>query len=162
MESSAGDVESCVREHSRLLASDEFTGRFPGSPAESLTIDYVSKIFQGLGLTTSLQELSLKKLSRKNRSSLRLRSSLDPVELYFEEGKDFISHSYEELLSMTNVSVVFVGYGIVAPEYDWDDYSDCDVKDKVVIALANDPGLVRMDLFEGEKMTYYGRYALHS
>lgn len=140
-------VEFNLREHTSILASDEFDGRFPGSNGEKLTIDYLSSVFGSLNLKTETQELSLQKITSKTKTPFSL-SFQDKV-ITLNDSTEFICHSSSEITNTSNRSFVFVGFGIVAEEYKWNDYEGIDVKDKIVVALVNDPGLIDSNLFQG-------------
>ena len=83
-------------------------------------------------------------------------------ELTFSAGKDFTARTeqLQSVIEVRNSDVVYVGYGINAPEYNWNDYKNLDVTGKTVVVLVNDPGFATQDdsLFTGNAMTYYGRW----
>ncbi|MDN4753202.1 M20/M25/M40 family metallo-hydrolase [Porphyromonadaceae bacterium W3.11] len=152
--------------HVRMLASDEFQGRKPFTEGEAKAIAYLSEQFQKLGLKAPyegsyLQEVPMVQISYQPSTSIQLKLPKGNLEL--DNIQDYIAktpHIVDEV-NILNTEVVFAGYGIVAPEYDWDDYDGIDVKDKMVIVLVNDPGFATQDpqLFNGNAMTYYGRWA---
>lgn len=145
-------VEANLREHTRILASDEFDGRFPGSKGEDLTVDYLSSVFGSLNLNTQTQELSLQKITSKSKTPFIL--SQRGSEITLKDSEEFICHSSSEITIISNMNLVFVGFGIVAKEYQWNDYEGLDVKDKIVVALVNDPGLIDNALFQGLNAQY--------
>ena len=159
--------------HVRVLASDEFEGRAPGSKGEDLSVKYLSEQFQALGLKpgnpdgTYVQEVPLAGI--RSFPSLRFAvAGKEPMAPLTYPG-DFVASS-ERLLpevKVDNSEVVFVGYGVVAPEFGWDDYKDVDVRGKTILMLINDPPVPdpadpsRLDdkVFRGKAMTYYGRWS---
>lgn len=157
-------------EHIKILASDEFEGRAPGTRGEELTVNYLIEQFQKLGLKpgnpdgTYVQKAPLAGITSKASGefiSQGRRIPLSPL-------KDFVgvTRRYTESVEVRDSGVVFVGYGVVAPEYGWDDYKDVDVRGKTIIMLINDPAVpdpndpTRLDetMFRGRAMTYYGRW----
>ena len=153
-------VESLMREI-ETLASDEFAGRAPGSPGEVLTIDYLTEQFGVLGLSpgnpdgTWVQPVPLVGITPRPGDTLVVTSGDESRTL--EPGADYVAatkHVREEV--EIDAEFIFVGYGAVAPEYDWDDFGDVDVEGKILLFLVNDPPLD--DAFGGPAMTYYGRW----
>ena len=149
------------RQHVKTLASDEFEGRGPLSKGEEKTVDYLVTQYKKLGLKPAFgdsytQAVPLAKITPKNISSLKI-GGLD-----FSAGSDFTARTQRIVndYSLANSDVVFVGYGINAPEYNWNDYAGLNVKGKTVVMLVNDPGFASKDpeLFQGNAMTYYGRW----
>jgi len=150
----------------RELASDEFGGREPMSEGEALTLDLIEGRFRELGL----QPL----FNGEYRQPVELVSiAADPattrMNFHLKDRDRMVAHADEMVLGTRRVvaessvegsEVVFVGYGIVAPEYGWNDYADVDVKGKTVVILINDPGFATQNpsLFKGNTMTYYGRW----
>ena len=153
-------------EHVRTLSSNEFGGRAPGSSGEELTLNYLVGGFADLGLVPGngdsyLQPVPMVELTNVERSSLSLDYGSETMELTYPEqmiiGSNLLGtdpHSIEDS------ELVFVGYGVVAPEYGWNDYEGLDVEGKTVVILVNDPGYATQDpeLFNGRAMTYYGRW----
>lgn len=149
------------RQHVKTLASDEFEGRGPLSKGEEKTVDYLVTQYKKLGLKPAFgdsytQAVPLAKITPKNISSLKI-GGLD-----FSAGSEFTARTQRIVndYSLPNSDVVFVGYGINAPEYNWNDYAGLDVTGKTVVMLVNDPGFASKDpdLFQGNAMTYYGRW----
>ena len=149
------------RQHVKTLASDEFEGRGPLSKGEEKTVDYLVNQYKKLGLKPAFgdsytQAVPLAKITPKNISSLKI-GGLD-----FSAGSEFTARTQRIVndYSLANSEVIFVGYGINAPEYNWNDYAGLDVKGKTVVMLVNDPGFASKDpeLFQGNAMTYYGRW----
>ena len=164
--------EKSLARHIQQLASDAFEGRFPGSPGETRTTGYLIGQFKSLGLAPGdpaesyLQKVPL--IGITAASPMHLNLDTGAQELSLCSGQEFVAWSKRavESTSLQDSDVVFAGYGVVAPEYGWDDYKDVDVKDKTLIVLVNDPPVPdpddpsRLDekTFNGRAMTYYGRW----
>ncbi len=154
-----------VADHVKVLASDEFEGRGPSSPGEEKTIKYLEQEFRTLGLEPGnngsfFQEVPLVAITANPSTILAVRTKRG-VQRY-AYGKDFMAWTKRVVkkAAIRNSPMIFVGYGIVAPEYGWNDYDGLDVKGKTVVILVNDPGFATKDenLFNGNAMTYYGRW----
>lgn len=150
-----------VHQHIKTLASDEFAGRGPLTQGEKLTIDYLAKEYKKIGLVGGVegsffQPVPMAKLTPE------LSMVLHIGDLAFKAGKDFTARTEQisEEINLVESDLVFVGYGINAPEYQWNDYQYIDVTGKTVVVLVNDPGFATQDdkLFTGNAMTYYGRW----
>ncbi len=146
-----------------MLASDEFGGRAPGSPGETLTISYLTDQFEALGLVpgnpdgTWVQAVPLVGITPQPGDALVVSTSNSADSVTWVPGEDYVAltkHVVDEV--EVDAEFVFVGYGAVAPEYDWDDFGDVDVTGKILLFLVNDPPLD--DAFGGSAMTYYGRW----
>ena len=149
----------------KILSSDEFQGRRPFTPGEAKTLDYLKNAFEKLGLTPPVngsyfQEVPLVEVTVHPEKQLSLKSKSGSFTLKY--GDEFVafSHRLQEQIEVKNSDMVFAGYGIVAPEYHWNDYKGLDVKGKTVLVLVNDPGFATGDstFFKGRAMTYYGRW----
>ena len=156
--------------HIKTLSSDEFEGRAPGSKGEELSVNYITEQFKRIGLKpgnpdgTYLQEVPLAGIISHPQMSFTVGDKV--MSLKFPD--DFVASSarLQESITVPKSDVVFVGYGIVAPEYGWDDYKDVDVKGKTLLMLINDPpipdpnnpGKLDDKMFKGRAMTYYGRW----
>jgi len=147
------------------LASDAFEGRLPGTPAGAMTVEYIEERFRQLGLEPGndgsyRQETPLISVVPDTQSHLVVQGGGEPLRLRF--GPDFVARSggYEEDISFENTELVFVGYGAVAPEWDWNDYAGVDVEGNLVIILRGDPGFVRDDTlhFTGRKATSHALF----
>ncbi|HET7175913.1 MAG TPA: M28 family peptidase [Gammaproteobacteria bacterium] len=154
-----------IRTTIKTLSSDEFGGRAPGSPGEKLSTDYISGKFKEYGLEPAdhgsyLQEVPLKQITADPHTVLRIGGGTTPLTLAYGSEMVVSTPRPEATISLKDVPLVFAGFGIVAPEYNWNDYAGLDVKGKIVVVLVNDPGYPDGDpnLFEGKAMTYYGRW----
>jgi Zn-dependent M28 family amino/carboxypeptidase len=152
---------SQLAEHIKTLASDEFEGRAPSSKGEELTLAYLTKHFKALGYVPGngdsfFQEVPLVSIEADSDMELVIGGKAYQYKKEMVMGTGRIS----ELESINNSEMVFVGYGVNAPEYGWNDYEGLDVKGKTVVMLVNDPGFATKDpnMFTGEAMTYYGRW----
>lgn len=156
---------STLDKHLSALASDEFQGRKPFTIGEVRTVEYLEAAFKDLGLqpgngASYFQDVPLVELDVMPDQELTVRGTDEEVKLQL--GTEFVAFTerVEEQVELMNSQMVFAGFGIVAPEYGWNDYKGLDVKGKTVIVLVNDPGFASGDstLFKGETMTYYGRW----
>jgi Zn-dependent M28 family amino/carboxypeptidase len=152
-------------EHLRTLASDAFEGRAPGTRGERLTTAYLSEQFARIGLEPGyrgewFQPVPMVEITRNEESPLVLRQGDEEVVLQPNREVVIGSTRPVDRIGIQDSPLVFVGYGIVAPEYDWNDYQGIDVTGKTVVVLVNDPGFATQDpaLFRGNSMTYYGRW----
>lgn len=154
-----------IKNHIQTLASDDYLGRKPFTGGEQKTIKYLKNSFESYGLEpcnegSYFQEVPLVELTAIPDSTLTINGGQQEVKL--SVGEDFVAYTerVEEEVSLENSELVFAGFGIIAPEYGWNDYEGLDVKGKTVIVLVNDPGFGSGDstFFKGETMTYYGRW----
>ncbi len=157
--------EGGLREHIQTLASDEFEGRAPSSQGEELTVQYLADAFRQMGLQPGngdsyFQDVPLVETVVPNNPALTIRGRGATTELAF--GTEFVGWTKRvvDRARLANSPMVFVGYGVVAPEYDWNDYEGVNVQGRTVVILVNDPGFATQDeaLFNGNAMTYYGRW----
>lgn len=147
--------------HVKVLASDEFGGRAPSSAGEKLTLDYLTEQFSAIGFkpgngNSFLQQVPLVSIE----ASPDMVLSIGGKDYRYRTDMVMGTSRISELEQLNNSELVFVGYGINAPEYNWNDYQGLDVKGKTVVILVNDPGYATQDpdLFTGNAMTYYGRW----
>ena len=160
-----------VLSHIKVLASDEFEGRGPGTRGEELSINYIADQFKKIGLVpgntdgTYFQKVPLVGITTKQDAELKIKAAGKDLKLKF--GDDFIARTVRVVEKTGfDADMVFVGYGVVAPEYGWDDYKGMDVRGKVLIMLVDDPQVpdpknrAKLDAnaFKGRAMTYYGRW----
>lgn len=158
--------EADYRRHVETLASDEFGGRAPASPGEQLTVDYITHEFTELGLEpvngdSYVQNVPLTWVNVTNEPLLTISGGQgDDMSLNYTKEQVIWSRHQVAEMDLKDSSLVFVGYGINAPERNWNDYEGVDVKGKTVVMLVNDPGYATQDpeLFNGNTMTYYGRW----
>jgi Zn-dependent M28 family amino/carboxypeptidase len=157
--------ETAYRNHVRVLASDDFEGRKPGTPGEEKTVAYLVEQFRKLGLKPGngesfLQQVPMVESLAGTDASLSAAGRNGTLTLTY--GKDMVIWSKRSTpqAELRGSELVFAGYGIVAPEYAWNDYADIDVHGKTVVVLVNDPGYATKDpkVFRGGTMTYYGRW----
>ncbi|NRA70139.1 MAG: M28 family peptidase [Gammaproteobacteria bacterium] len=148
-------------EHIKVLASDEFEGRAPSSKGEQLTLDYLTKQLTAIGFKPGngdsfLQAVPMVSIEASSDMTLSIGGK------DYQYGHDMVMGSSRivDFAELKNSELVFVGYGINAPEYQWNDYQNINVKGKTVVILVNDPGFATQDpdLFTGNAMTYYGRW----
>ena len=156
--------------HIKVLASDEFEGRAPGTKGEELSVNYISEQFARIGLKpgnpdgTYIQEVPLAGITSEPAMSFTVGEK--KTDLKFPDDYVASSARLQSDIKVDNADVVFVGYGVVAPEYGWDDYKDVDVRGKTILMLINDPAIPdpkdpkKFDdkMFKGKAMTYYGRW----
>lgn len=158
--------EDMLRADIRVLASDDFEGRLPGTAGEDKTVAFVTARFRKLGLKPGNGDSFLQQVP-----VVELRPSADPMlsvaghgttrPLVYQQDMMIWSARLDAEVSVTRSDLVFVGFGIVAPEYDWNDYAGLDVHGKTVVVLVGDPGSAGADpkLFNGRTMTSYGRWS---
>jgi Zn-dependent M28 family amino/carboxypeptidase len=157
--------ETGFRDDVRVLASDDFDGRRPGTPGEEKTVAFLVQQFRKLGLKPGngdsyLQQVPLVEILAGSDATLSIsgRGGAKPL-VYTKDMVIWTKRAVPEA-SLQRSDLVFVGYGIVAPEYDWNDYAQTDVHGKTVVVLVNDPGYGSKDpkVFKGNAETYYGRW----
>ena len=161
---------SDILTHTKVLSSDEYEGRGPGTPGEELTVQYLTEQFQKLGLKpgnpdgTFVQKVPL--VGFTGQSTASFTAGGKTINLNFPQDYVAVSRRFVPESKVENSDIVFVGYGVVAPEYGWDDYKGLDVRGKTIVMLINDPAVVdpndatKLDekMFKGKAMTYYGRW----
>ncbi len=156
--------------HIKILASDQFEGRAPGTKGEELSVKYITDQVKQIGLkpgnpnASYVQEVPLAGIKSEPRISFTIGDKT--IELKYPD--DFVASSarLQSEIKIENSNMVFVGYGIVAPEYGWDDYKDVNVNGKTILMLIGDPPVPdpkdasKLDdkMFKGKAMTYYGRW----
>ncbi len=166
MENAASSItEEDLIKHIKTLASDNYEGRFPGTPGGAMTEKYLVAEFQRIGLqpgngASFLQEVPLVEITANPNADLVIAGRGRAIT--YKYGSSFAGGTRRvvDAVQLHQSDVVFVGYGIVAPEYEWNDYRNVDVQGKTVVILVNDPGFATQDesLFRGNAMTYYGRW----
>ncbi len=154
-----------LSKHIAVLASDEFEGRKPFTEGETKTIDYLKEQFANVGLEPGngdsyFQDVPMVNITTAAAASMQVQSAKGNFTLKGFDDYVIWTDKTDSLISLDKSDLVFAGYGVVAPEYNWNDYDGLDVKGKVVLVLVNDPGYNSGDssLFKGKTMTYYGRW----
>ena len=157
-------------EHIQVLASDDFEGRGPGTRGEEKTVDYLVGQLQALGLEpgnpdgTFTQAVPL--VGMRARPSGSFQAGGQEIPLTFGEDAVALTRRFVPSVEVVGTPVVFAGYGVVAPEYGWDDVKGADLAGKTIVLLVNDPPVAdpadpsKLDasMFQGRAMTYYGRW----
>ena len=146
---------NAMKAHIQKLASDEMEGRAPAGKGEELATAYISDFYKSLGLKTQFQPVPLVGIT-SSATPLKLTGKGGTKTLKFAD--DFVAWSKREQDTISaDADLVFCGYGVTAPEYQWNDFKD-DVKGKIIVVLINDPQLADQSKFGGKAMTYYGRW----
>jgi Zn-dependent M28 family amino/carboxypeptidase len=155
----------------KALASDAFEGRGPGTKGETLTVQYLEDRFRSAGAEpgnpdgTWTQKVPMVGLTPRFSGPLVVRKGARTVT--FKVNDEFVPFTRQvtDRVALTNSEMVFVGYGVQAPEFDWDDFKGADVRGKTIVVLVNDPQVTRPgsadldpQVFGGKAMTYYGRW----
>ena len=150
--------------HLTVLSSDAYQGRKPMTRGEDSTVNYIKSQFEKLKLEPAFGKSYFQDVPLVTISSLPSDLTVNTKKglLTYKNLDDFVAFTEHitEKVGIEKADLVFAGYGIVAPEYNWNDYAGIDVKGKVVVVLVNDPGFATGDitLFKGKAMTYYGRW----
>lgn len=151
--------------NTKILASDEFEGRAPASNGEEKTVNFLEQEFQKLGLKPGngqsfFQEIPMVVITAEPGPKLEIKAGRKSTSFAYKNDYVALTERVMEEVSLADSEMVFAGYGIVAPEYNWDDYQGLNVQGKTVVVLVNDPGYATQDpaLFSGRTMTYYGRW----
>jgi Zn-dependent M28 family amino/carboxypeptidase len=156
----------------RTLASDDFGGRAPGSPGEASTVAFLEQQFRAAGIEpgnpdgTFVQKVPLVGVTPANRSPLVVRKAGRSWSFKPHEQVVAFSPRVTESIALSDSPIVFAGYGVQAPEFEWDDFQGLDVKGKTLVVLVNDPPVANAGdattldakVFGGRAMTYYGRW----
>ncbi|MFT6823830.1 MAG: Zn-dependent M28 family amino/carboxypeptidase [Pseudohongiellaceae bacterium] len=163
--SETAEIEAMLHEHIAVLASDEFEGRAPATPGEEKTINYLRSEFEALGIgpgngDSYFQSVTVTEVTTASDAVLTFSGSNYDAELEYATEMMVGSQQQIPTTSLVDSELVFVGYGVVAPERNWNDYAGIDVAGKTVVILVNDPGYATQDpdVFNGNAMTYYGRW----
>ncbi|GAB5535484.1 MAG: M28 family metallopeptidase [Rubricoccaceae bacterium] len=156
-----------LRTHIAELASDAYGGRGTGTEGEQMTVDYVIGQFEALGLVGGMpdgsftQDVPLRSVRVTEATPLTFNPvEGDPASFTFVEDAALGTDTDASSISLDGAELVFVGYGITAPGYDWDDYGDTDVTGKVLVSFVNDPPATAEEpaLFQADTLTYNGRW----
>jgi len=167
LEVADGDIsQTTMVDITRELSSDKFDGRMPGTEGEELTVALLTERYEAAGLEPGnngswVQDVPLVEITGKNFAPLTITNG--ETDMVFDFGSEWVGVTYREdaQTQLANSELVFVGYGINAPERGWNDYDGVDVTGKTVVILVNDPDWQTPGLegtFNGRAMTYYGRW----
>ena len=163
---------NAVLKHTKILSSDEFEGRFPGTNGEEKTVNYIIEEFKNAGLKpgntdgTFIQAVPLVGITAESGMTLTFKKGQRQRNLKLKDEFVAWTKRVADFAELKNSDIVFAGYGVKAPEYNWDDYKAVDVKGKTLIMLVGDPPVLdpsdpaKLDpnTFGGKAMTYYGRW----
>lgn len=154
-----------LSKHIAVLADDDFLGRKPFTEGETKTINYLKHQFIAAGLepgnsNSYFQDVPMVRITTNASAQMLVQSAKEKFTLKGREDYTIWTDKTDSAITVKDADLVFAGYGVVAPEYNWNDYAGLDVKGKVVLVLVNDPGFNAGDssLFKGKTMTYYGRW----
>ena len=164
------DIDALLA-HTKMLSSDAFEGRAPGTKGEDLSVAYLADQFTKLGLKpgntdgTYMQKVPLVGITPAPAPLVFKKGSLHQTLKWKDDVVAWTKHVASSA-SLDNSEMIFAGYGVVAPEFDWDDYKGVDVKGKTLVVLVNDPPVpdpanpdeLDAKTFGGKAMTYYGRW----
>ncbi|SFB37620.1 M28 family metallopeptidase [Algoriphagus aquimarinus] len=157
--------QATIATHIERLASDEFLGRKPFTEGEVLTVNYLKEEFEKLGLLPGngdsfFQDVPMVEIDGTPSETMVISGKNGSFDLGVLQDFVATTNKVETEVSLENSELVFAGYGVVAPEYGWNDYEGIDWKGKTAVVLINDPGFQSGDssLFKGNEMTYYGRW----
>ncbi len=165
------DAEA-ILERTKVLSADEFEGRAPGTQGEERTVKYLEEEFRKLGLQpgntdgTYIQQVPLIGITATNTQPLTVKGGSKTQTFKWSDEVVAWTKHVADTASIKDSELIFAGYGVTAPEFNWDDFKDVDVKGKTLIVLVNDPQVPdpsdpsKLDpqLFNGNAMTYYGRW----
>ena len=134
-----------LKQHVAVMASDSFMGRKPFTQGETLTIDYLQKQFRAIGLepgngNSFLQEVPMVEIKATAAPAMQVESPKGRFTLKANDDYIIWTDKVDPQISLDRAELVFAGYGVVAPEYQWNDYEGLDVKGKVVMVMVNEPG----------------------
>ncbi|MFC7671047.1 M28 family metallopeptidase [Hymenobacter humi] len=154
-----------VKGYLQAVASDEMLGRKPFTAGEERITAYLAAQFKQLGLQPGpsgsyFQPVPMVEITATPAPTMQIQGKGEKLSLQYKTDYVVFTQREQPTVAVTNSPMVFAGYGVVAPEYGWDDYAGLDVKGKTVVVLVNDPGNAGNDttLFKGKAMTYYGRW----
>lgn len=163
-------AESTINEEDMTMivkefGSDEFQGRKPFTIGEEKTVEYLKREYKRIGLEPAnngsyIQEVPMVEVTNIPDDRMKIKMYNASIEINYKDDFVAFSKQLKDEISVRNSDMIFAGYGIVAPEYNWNDYAGIDVKGKTVVVLVNDPGFgtENRDFFKGNEMTYYGRW----
>lgn len=154
-----------IKQHIAVLADDSLQGRRPFTVGETKTVNYLSSALKTAGVEPGnngsyIQKVPMVEITSTPSEKMEITGGKE--KLTFKAVDDFVAFTRREqdTIQLKNSPLVFAGFGIVAPEFNWNDYKDLDVKGKTVVVLISDPGFNAKDkmYFRGDTMTYYGRW----
>ncbi|MGV8929890.1 MAG: M28 family metallopeptidase [Brevundimonas sp.] len=155
-----------LSEHIRILSDDSFQGRGIATPAEEMTVRYLSEQYAAAGFEPGgvngswTQDVVLNRFTASNFQGVRFNAGGEAIPLTQGEQITISTRLPGNHVMLSEAPLVFVGYGIKAPERNWDDFKDVDVRGKVIVVLVNDADFEEpaLNTFNGRAMTYYGRW----
>lgn len=154
-----------LRDYTRILGADSMMGRKPFTPGEAITVNYLAGELEKIGFSPAFgdswfQEVPMVEITTVVEGPAVITAAGKRLEFTAPDEIAVESPSMKEYVELVDIPMVFCGFGIVAPEYGWNDFAGVDVKGKCAVVLVNDPGLYTGDttLFKGRAMTYYGRW----
>lgn len=154
-----------LRDYTRILGADSMMGRKPFTPGEAITVNYLAGELEKIGFTPAFgdswfQEVPMVEITTVVQGPAVITAAGRKIEFTAPDEIAVESPSMKEYVELVDIPMVFCGFGIVAPEYGWNDFAGVDVRGKCAVVLVNDPGLYTGDttLFKGKTMTYYGRW----
>jgi Zn-dependent M28 family amino/carboxypeptidase len=154
-----------LRDYTRILGADSMMGRKPFTPGEEITVNYLAGELEKIGFSPAFgdswfQEVPMVEITTAVQGPAVITAAGKTIEFSAPDEIAVESPSMREYVELVDIPMVFCGFGIVAPEYGWNDFANIDVKGKCAVVLVNDPGLYTGDtsLFKGKTMTYYGRW----
>ncbi|WP_313513052.1 M28 family metallopeptidase [Sphingobacterium sp.] len=160
----AAITEDSYKAYVAKLSSDEFMGRLPFSKGDTITVNYIQEQYKALGLEPGngdsfFQEVPMVEISSKPvNPTLTFKGKNGDLTAQYLDDYVIGTPQMAETIDVENTELVFAGFGIVAPEYKWNDYEGLDVKGKTVVVMVSDPGRYDKTLFKADTMTYYGRW----
>src|SRR5262245_3430002 len=163
---------AAILERTKALSADAFEGRSPGTKGEELTVKYLEDEFKKLGLQpgnsdgTFVQKVPLVGITGTNTQPLTITKGSQKQTFKWSDDVVAWSKHVADTAAIRDSDLVFAGYGVTAPEFNWDDFKDVDVKGKTIVVFVNDPQIPdasdasKLDarMFNGNAMTYYGRW----
>lgn len=154
-----------IKKHLEELADDKYEGRMPFSRTEGITVEYIKNEFEAMGLLPAnngsyYQEVPMMEITSNADPVMKVKTKNQSLDLKFKE--DYVIHAPKTVdeITITDSELVFCGFGINAPEKNWNDFEGVDMKGKIAVVLVNDPGFgsEKEGFFKGDIMTYYGRW----
>lgn len=149
--------------HIKTLGSDAFGGRAPASPGETRTIGYLRAQFRALGLHPGwhgsyFQPVPMTQITAVP-ADITVSGNAQTTTLKYLQDEVILTEREQPTVTLKDSPIIFAGYGIDAPAFNWNDFAGTDVRGKTILVLVNDPGYANPKLFKGKDMTYYGRWS---